>query len=357
MAELLHNIEWSRPILPKVKIPEWEAEVKKDMGMMPDILQRVAISPWIRILFMKWPRYQPETLTSRMVDICALVTAQENACRFCYGVARSQMRIFGHSEKTISGIERDMHLAELDEKEKALIQFSRNLARSNPRPARIDREKLIQLGLSPLSVTELSFLIGIYCFNNRMATFIAAPPDAFMERFSKGFFGWFLRPLLRRKMQSLAWTEKRPLEGNLKSFSGIVQALEGLPAARILHDALEGAFQSEILSRELKILMFAVVARSLQCDFCESESRIMAQDFGFSEQEFNQALQSLTSPRLNPEELKILSWTRDTIRYQTGPMQRRIKELSQEVNNEKLLEAFGVAALANTTVRIAVLLG
>jgi hypothetical protein len=83
----------------------------------------------------------------------------------------------------------------------------------------------------------------------------------------------------------------------------------------------------------------------------------MAQNFGFSEQEFNQALQSLTSPRLNPEELKILSWTRDTIRYQTGPMQKRIKELSQEVDNDRLLEAFGVAALANSTVRIAVLLG
>lgn len=357
MTELLHEIEWSKPILPRVKIPEWESEVRKEMGSVPDILQRASRSPWVRDLLLKWPRYRAKTLPSRMVDICALVTAQENACRYCYGVARAQMKLFGYSERMISNIERNMHLAELDEKEKAMIQFCRNLSRSNPRPPKIDREKLLRLGVSPLSLAELAFLTGAGCFINRMSTFIAVPPMANLERLSESVLGWLLRPLIIRKFKSLEWTETRPLEGDVNSFPGVVQTLHGLPAARTLNDAIKGAFESPLLSDELKMLMFAVIARSLQCPFCEEETRNMAINLGFSEQEFDQALRSLSSPRLSQLELELLNWSRDTVRFQTGPMQRRIKDLAREIDDEVLLEAFGVAALANTTVRIAVLLG
>ena len=34
MAKLINDIEWGEPILPIVQDPEWEAEVKADMGMV-----------------------------------------------------------------------------------------------------------------------------------------------------------------------------------------------------------------------------------------------------------------------------------------------------------------------------------
>ncbi len=77
---------------------------------------------------------------------------------------------------------------------------------------------------------------------------------------------------------------------------------------------------------------------------------------GFSETEFENALSSLNSPRLNSPEGKILSWTRETVHYQTGPMQKQVRALSREVDEEMLLESIGVAALANSAVRLAVLM-
>jgi alkylhydroperoxidase family enzyme len=355
-AKLINDIEWGEPVLPIVRDPEWEAEVKADMGMVPDLMTRVSRSPWLRKACLKWPRYSVTKFPKHLKDIGALVTAQENACRFCYGMAKSQMRLFGYSEKLISNIERETQLAEMDEKDLIFIQFCRNLARSNPRPPKADRDKLINLGFTPLAVSEMAFHIANQCFINRVATFIASPPMYELEKMSTSFFGRIMRPLIARKIRSQAWTPAEPLTEDKKSFPGLVQALDGLPAAAVIQEGLEGAFSSEVLSMELKVLMFAVVARSLECSFCENATRQMAEDIGFSETEFANALSSLNSPRLSGKEGKILSWTRETVHFQTGPMQKQVHALSREVDEEMLLESIGVAALANTAVRLAVLI-
>lgn len=357
MAQLLNEIEWGNPILPAVKDPEWEAEVKADIGHMPDILTRVSRSHWLRKVCLTWVRVPVKEFPSRLGDIGALVVAQENACRYCYGVARSQMRLFGYSEKMISSIERGMHLAELDEKDRSFIRFCRNLSRSNPRPPKADREKLIRLGFTPLAVSEMAFLIANHCLINRVCTFISCPLKSLPEKMEKSLLGRLLRPLVARKIRSHALTDIVPLSEEIASFPGIVQALSGLPVASLLNEALAGAINSNVLSMELKILMFAVVARSMECSFCQSESRNMALDLGFTDTEFKAALSSLTSPRLNEQERKVLSWTRETVHFQTGVMQTRTQNLAKEIDEEVLLEAIGLAALANSIVRLAVLLG
>jgi hypothetical protein len=96
MAELMHEIDWSEPILPQFRDEAWEQKVRSVMGRVPDILKRTSRISWLRKAVFKWPRYKPSEFSSKLADICGLVTAQENACRYCYGVARSQMRQYGH---------------------------------------------------------------------------------------------------------------------------------------------------------------------------------------------------------------------------------------------------------------------
>ncbi len=356
MANLINEIEWSEPTISIVRDAQWEAEVKADIGQVADVHMRTSRSPWLRNTILKWPRYQAQEFPRKLADICGLVAAQENACRYCYGVAKSWMRLWGYSTKMINNIERNAQLADMDEKERAFIRFCRNLARSNPRPPKKDRDELLRLGYSPLAVAEMAFLIVNHCFVNRVSTFIAVPPMDKLERLPTSLLGKLLRPLIGRKLRSIGWTETAPLEGNPESFPEVVQKLIGLPAATAMNDALHGAFESETLSKKLKVLMFAVVANSLECEFCQAESRSMAFECGFTEEEFNQALSSLSSPHLNEHEEKLLSWTRETIHFQNGPMQTRVRQLAQEVGEPMMLEAIGVASLANSTVRLAVLL-
>ncbi len=353
----MNEIEWSEPTISKVHDEEWEAEVKADIGKVGDIHIRTSRSPWLRNTILKWPRYEVKEFPRKFADICSLVAAQENACRYCFGVARSWMRLWGYSELMISNIERNVQMAELDEKERAFIRFCRNLSRSNPKPPKHDRDELLRLGYSPLAIAEMAFIIVNHCFVNRVSTFIAVPPYDELERLPNTILGILLRPLLGWKLRNIGWTETRLLEGDPESFPGVVQKLIGLPAAVAMNDALKGAFESETLSRKLKVLMFAVVANTLECEFCKAETHVMALECGFTEEEFNQALSTLSSPHLNAHEEKLLSWTRETIHFQNGPMQLSVRELSQEVGELMMLEAIGVASLANSTVRLAVLLG
>lgn len=356
MAQLLQDIEWDTPVLPAHSMPDWEAEAKAVLGVVPDILKRAAPNPWLRSAMLQAMAYRPSLCTTQMLDICALVTAQENACRYCYGVARSQMLLLGYSEEMISAIERDRQLAELDERSLAFVQFCRALSRASPRPGRAACARLEGMGYSRTAVAEMAFLIGNQCFLNRVSTFVGAPPERFLERLPKSLLGRLFRPLIARKMSRSGGATPEPLEGEPESFAVVVQALVGLGAARLLHEALEGCFASDILSREAKVLMFAVVARSLECSVCESESRAMGRMLGFADEEFDHALRTLSSPRLDPQEQRLLGWTRETVHYQTGPIQRHLKELVDQLDRNMVLEAIGVAALANSTVRLAALL-
>jgi len=358
MPTLLNEIEWSDPILPVVDDEEWEKQVRHELGgQRPDLMMIVSPSKWLRNVCLKWPRYVPQEFSQRLADIATLVCAQENTCRYCYGVARAQLKLFGYSENLISHIEQGMHLAELDEKERAFIQFCRSLARSSPRPPKKDRDRLIELGYSKLAVAEMAFYIANHCFVNRTATFLSCSLFNRLEQVSQSFLGKIFRPIIERKIRKTFWNDIEPLPEDLSSFPGVVQSLKGIPGASLLNAAMKGALESTILSRELKVLMFAVVARALECQFCLSESRTMANDLGIKEIEFEKALQTLSSPRLSNTESKIFAWTRETVHFENGDIQRRIKILAEDVDDLMLLEAIGVAALANTIVRLAVLLG
>jgi hypothetical protein len=52
----------------------------------------------------------------------------------------------------------------------------------------------------------------------------------------------------------------------------------------------------------------------------------------------------------------VLAWVRDTVRYQPGQIQARTRALAEAIGGEAALEAVGIAALANSTVRVAMLL-
>ncbi|MEO8165367.1 MAG: hypothetical protein ABI619_08215 [Betaproteobacteria bacterium] len=92
------------------------------------------------------------------------------------------MKVLGYPEAFIQQVERDVHMAEMDAKERGFIAFCRNLARSRPRPSRAARDALLGLGYSLAQVNEMAFTISIGCFYNRVSTLIACPPEQKFER-------------------------------------------------------------------------------------------------------------------------------------------------------------------------------
>ena len=363
MALLLNEIEWSEPILPRVADPAWEATIKRRGAPLGEAEQRVSPSLWIREACLWVLTYRARDLSERLATIGAMVAAQENACRYCYGALRASMKVLGYSESTISRIERDVRVTELDAKEHAFVAFCRKLARSRPRPARADREALVALGYAPLTVSEIAFQVAFGGFHARVTALIACPPERFFERLANGPVGFLIgltEPLwrARQRRRFLAQLPEPPGIDALRSgaFGSVVAALAGLPAAAVLKTALDDAFASNVLSRPAKALMFGVIARTLDCRHTEAEARRLLNSEGWVDQEIDSALATLQCPRLAPQEAGLLAWARDTVHYQTGPIQKATRSLCTQIGEAALLEAVGVAALANTTVRVAMLL-
>lgn len=358
MAQLLNEITWGQSILPSVSDPAWEAEVKRRAGHVSEIDRRAAPNPWVREVCVSVVTYRPVAMPQRLFNIGALVTAQENSCRYCYGANRAYLKILGYSEAFISRIERDATLAELDDQARAFVAFCRKLARSRPRPMKAECGALVALGFAPLAVTEMALLIAMGCNHNRIGLLSACPPEHGFERMANGFLAPLARPLLRMAMSLHRPPQPPTLDAETLSagpFGPIVAAAAGLPAATIFKTALDGAFASIVLPRATKALMFAVVARTLGCRTSEGEARKLAAAEGLGEAQIDSALATLRCARLSQADEDLLSWARDTVYYQIGPIQKKTAQLAAAIGPAAILEAIGIASLANATVRLAML--
>jgi alkylhydroperoxidase family enzyme len=256
-----------------------------------------------------------------------------------------------------------VQIAELEARERACIDFYRNLARSRPRPPRQERDRLIEAGYSALAVNEMAFAVAICCFYNRVATLIAAPPEAGFERMADGFMGR-LMGLAMPIMEALGRMRRRdspqppPDEptGRINGgFAQVIAPLAQLPSHRVMHSMLHGAFASDVLTVPAKALMFAVVARTFGCALCEKEATKVLVQEGLGEREIETALATLQWKGLPPQQAGLLAWTRDTVYYETGTIQPLTRQLGAAIGDAALLEAIGVASLANSTVRLAML--
>jgi alkylhydroperoxidase family enzyme len=270
------------------------------------------------------------------------------------------MKLLGYSESFIQQVERDVQMAELDGKERAYIAFCRSLARSRPRPAAAERAALLALGYTPAQIGELAFAISFGCFFNRVSTLLACPPEQKFERMASGPIRWLLAlamPLMKKfgpGRPETAVLDRATLAAG--PFGVVLAPLAGLQAGSIMKAALDGAFESGLLSRSAKALMFAVVARTLGCPHCDAAATRLLLADGMSQAEIDSAMATLRCPRLAQGEAGLLAWARDTVYYEPSSIQQKTRALGTELGAPALLEAIGVASLANATVRLAMLL-
>jgi alkylhydroperoxidase family enzyme len=118
----------------------------------------------------------------------------------------------------------------------------------------------------------------------------------------------------------------------------------------------EGAFTSSILPVRTKAFVFAVVARTLECDACEAEARRILSAEGVDATTVDEALTHLASPGLTDIETKAIPVARSTVRGQPAEIQAKVKGLRDQLAPEQFVEFIAVAALANTFSRLSCLM-
>jgi alkylhydroperoxidase family enzyme len=366
MAKLITEIEWTEPpLLPVVNDPAWEAEVLSRGGRPNNVDLRMAPLPWLRefCFSARTYFYNVAEMPEQLFPMVSMVVAQENSCRYCYGINRSILKIVGYSEAFIDALEREVRVAELAERESAVLAFCRRLARSRPRPLRAEAEHLMSLGYSPLAVAEIVACVASSSFYNRVITMTACPPQEDLEQASRSPLD-ILKQIATAFMQGIAARRQvtrqvppLPAVALLGGpFGSTLATLGGLPAAAGIKSAVDGLWVSAVLSRVAKGLVFAVVARALGCTHSEAEARRLLHREGLDDAAVDSALATLKSEHLPASQSELLIWARKTVKYDTPVMQQDTRALAAQLGQDAVLEAVGTAALANALVRLAMLL-
>jgi alkylhydroperoxidase family enzyme len=339
MAKLLNEIEWSEPLL------------TPGPDSSPEAAVQARLSPWLRKAVRSLG--DPDRVTHappRLMGISYFVASQENACRYCYGMARAIMKIFGFKEKQIQDLENEASLA--DGLTRQVVEFARKLARSNPSPARKDQEALVAAGLSEEAACEIAANVVKACFANRISTFLALPPNVAVERIPDGPFGRIRSLFLGRKFGS---RRVPPPAGyrNEGPCARIIEAAGRNPIAAWLRELTDGWLASDLLPRRSRLLILAVIARQLGSRLCEEEAADGLAREGFSPRETQGLLSTLSAPSMTALEATLLHWTRETVWYEPRAIQNSTRRLLAEVGEQRALEALGSAAVSNTLARLA----
>jgi AhpD family alkylhydroperoxidase len=351
----LQNVDWEACLLEPREDPDLDREVKRAFGFVPNGFPYYYSCPWlVRAQIRCNPFNLPLAHTDfAFSELVSLVVSQDNSCRYCYAASRTLLRILGHGDAEIRRLEDNLAAAELAPERKVALDFARRVSRANPIPSADQKRRLIEAGYDQGQIRELVFLVAINVFANRIATLPALPPQ-FMEQLDGRWYVRLARPLLGSLLRFKIKPGKPEFltpEEKSGPYSYVVEALDGLPAARQQRAVLDDAWSSPILGRRAKGLVLAVVARTLDCPRSEEEALRLLAEEGLSPEVAAGILAHLGGPDLDPIETVILPFARDTVWYEPAQIQRRAHAVRQHLTPEQFLELVGIAALANAICR------
>jgi len=349
-------MEWGECLVPSTRAgPELAAEIRRQFGgTVPGWLQRFAWSAWLPRAFAAGNAKPISYADPALCNLIALVVSQDNSCRYCYGAVRSVLRILGHREDFIARPERDFHTLDLSPGARAALDLARRVSRANPLPTRAAVGEVAAAGLAPAAVSEVVFYAAIGTFNNRVATLLAVPIDRGFESLPETPLFRLIRPLVAWKMRGRR-LQPTPPPPATPPFAALVAALGDSPSAGMVRRTVDEALASDVLPRRTKVLLFAVIARAVGSAYVEREARMLLVGDGSDASDVERVLEHLASPSLDAREARLVPFARETVRYQAGTIQRRMREVCAGFTPAETVETAGVLVLANAVCRMGML--
>jgi alkylhydroperoxidase family enzyme len=349
------DIEWGPSLLPDEVDPELAAKLKRMFGgTMPNVFRKVGTVPWLVELWLALMRRRHSCVPIGLIDVATFVASQENSCRYCYGGQRATIRLLGFSEKQVQQIENRLELEQLSPLERAAVPYAAALTRMLRPPTAAEREPLLQAGLSPLQVAELTFLIALNCAATRVGTLAAVPPDLQYEELPEKWFMKLLGPVLRTMMKP---ETVKPAPIPPGPFAAVLAPLGDTVGARAMREAIDGLLADSPLPRRTKLLVLLTIAQAMGSTAMRAECVLLLGEVGLTAEQADEVSQHLASPVLDPLEAKLVPLARETIRYRPpAPIQARVREATVGLPSRAIRDCLGAAAVGNALGRIGTLL-
>lgn len=354
MASALEHVAWETCLIDPHPDRALEAYARRKTGIPVWSIRYFTPVPWLaRALIDLHPQYGLLMhLDQNVADLLTLIVSRENSCRFCYAAQRALLWGQGMNEASIQRLEQELS-AGLAPRTAAAIAFGRTQSRVGPAAARDARAALHDAGFGDDELKEIAFTVAVTDFLNRAHT-IPAIPARPMETMPDQFLMRLLRPIINRII------ERHHLRGRSTSlerspshpYARLVESYAGSPIALVLEQTFEEMWASPHLSRRCKLLIFAVIARGLDCEMCAPEMKQALDREGLNEATLALILTHLDAPELDETERLLVRFARETIWFDPATLQRRTRRLRDHLSVPQLVEVIGVTSLANGLCRM-----
>ena len=348
------DIEWGPPLLPDSPHPELEKQLKKLFGgVVPNVFRKIAPAQWLVDVWMSIMRRRHSCVApAPLIDLVCFISAQENACRYCYGGQRAAIRLVGFPEKRIRALETRVELEQLEPRERAVLAWTSSVVRLSRESLAAQREALAATGLSPVQIAELTFFAALVSAGTRISTLQAVPPDADFEALPDRLFIRIIRPLIALGMKP---ERREPAPVAAGPFAGVLAPLGDTWGAQLLRVTVDRMLSEGPLPRRTKLLMLLTLAHATSSTAMRADVVRLLGENGITAAEADEIAAHLASSVLDATEHKLVALARDSIRYKAIDIQRRTREVTAGMDTRTILEVIGTIAAGNALVRMSLL--
>jgi uncharacterized peroxidase-related enzyme len=169
------------------EVKELWAGPQERLGFVPNVLRIFALRPG---LLLRWWAYYDELLrgdsglSKAQREMIAVVVSVENRCQYCIVSHSAALRKLTKDPVLVDRLATGYKTAELEPKERAMLDFAVRLTTESHRMTEADVEPLREAGWTDEDVFDIAQVAAMFNFTNRLASGLGWQPNE--EYFSLG---------------------------------------------------------------------------------------------------------------------------------------------------------------------------
>lgn len=172
------------PIPQAADLPEnvqkYFAKCDEKLGMIPNVLKSYSQN---LAQFEVFTRFYNEMMFGESVltplerEMIAVVVSSENKCFYCLTAHGAAVREYSGNPMLGEQLVMNYRTAELDARQRAMLDFACKLTQSPDAIIESDREALRQAGFDDRTIWDIANIVGFYNMTNRIASAVEMQPN------------------------------------------------------------------------------------------------------------------------------------------------------------------------------------
>lgn len=154
---------------------------EEKFGFVPNFMKALSYRPAELNAFLAYYQSlvakESDTLTAAEKEMAIVAHSNYNGCSYCVQSHGATLRVLTDNPQIADQVSVNYHEADITAREKAILDFTMKLTNNSREISVADYEVLEGHGLTRDDIWDLTGVVALFNFSNRMMNFLAVRPD------------------------------------------------------------------------------------------------------------------------------------------------------------------------------------